>query len=83
MIESFLLSKLDYFILHLKLTLVPADLYSKQWKEPSSEEKYIQPRIFHIMASSPTFGNYYDEVQDLLKSLAGFDEFLQGIYELS
>ena len=42
-----------------------------------SEE--LPPRVFHIQPNSGTFGEYYDEVQELLKSMAGMDEFLQGI----
>ena len=38
----------------------------------------MPPRIFHIMQNSPTFGDYYDEVQELLKLMAGMDELLQG-----
>jgi len=30
------------------------------------------------MNRSPTFGKYYDEVQEGLKSMAGQDEYLQG-----
>ena len=59
-----------------------AMLYANQWRKPDIQEEdlYLPPREFHILSSSPTFEGYYDEVQDLLKAMAGMDELLQGIH---
>ena len=56
-----------------------ANLYAKQWRKPENRSEELPPRVFHIQANSGIFSEYYDEVQELLKSMAGMDEFLQGI----
>ena len=54
-----------------------ANLYAKQWRKPENRSEELPPRVFHIQPNSGIFGEYYDEVQELLKSMAGMDEFLQ------
>ena len=34
--------------------------------------------FFHIKNNSPTFGGYYDEIQETLREMSGMDELLQG-----
>ena len=53
-------------------------LYAKQWRKPAKQGEELPPRVFHITPGSHTFGKYYDEVQELLKAMAGLDELLQG-----
>lgn len=48
---------------------------AKQWQKPSGEMK---PRVFSIAQSSTAFKRYYDDIQDFLKVMAGFDEMLPG-----
>ena len=62
-------------------SLISAEnLYAKQWRKPVKRGEELQPKIFHIVPNSPTFGKYYDEVQESLSSMAGLDELLQGCY---
>ena len=61
--------------------LILAELFAKHWRQPCGESKEIEPRVFLIKERSPAFGSYYDEIQDMLKAMAGLDDFLQGIYE--
>jgi hypothetical protein len=49
--------------------------YAKQWKKPNGEELNCHPKSFIYSPNSSTFGAYY---QDLLKSISGMDELLQG-----
>ena len=45
----------------------------KQWQKPSGEMK---SRVFSIAHSSTAFKRYYDDIQEFLKVMAGFDELL-------
>ena len=55
-----------------------ANLYAKQWRKPTKRGEELPPKVFQITPNSPTFGEYYDGVQDLLCLMAGMDELLQG-----
>ena len=55
-----------------------ANLYAKQWRKPAIKDEELSPKVFHITPNSPVFGEYYDRVQELLQSMAGMDELLQG-----
>ena len=47
---------------------------------PSGQGTEIAPKVFKIAEDSTVFQEYYDELQDLMKSIAGMDEFLKGQY---
>lgn len=47
---------------------------AKQWKEPKED---IKPRVFSIEDSSE-FKEYYDNIQEFIKVLAGYDVMLPG-----
>ena len=53
---------------------------AQQWRDPAKRGGELNPRVFHIPSESKIFGNYYDEVQDSLKAMAGMDELLPGSY---
>ncbi len=55
-----------------------AKLLARQWRKPDVTGEEIMPREFHLCQDSATFRNYYDDVQQQLKSMAGMDEFLAG-----
>ena len=38
----------------------------------------VSPRIFRLSSNSSTFSDFYDKVQDDLKSISGMDELLAG-----
>ena len=38
----------------------------------------LHRKVFHIKNNSPTFGGYYDEIQEILREMSGMDELLQG-----
>ncbi len=59
-----------------------AYLLARQWRKPNKPCEELSPRVFRISSDSSTFGNYYDEVQELLKSMAGMDELLPGMLVL-
>jgi len=48
---------------------------AKQWIKPREEMK---PRVFSIAENSSQFATYYDEIQEYLKVIAGYDELLTG-----
>ena len=71
-----LLTKIiELLILH---AFTVATLLQKQWRKRGEEDRMLDWHIFNIPHRSTTFNSYYDEVQALLKSMAGMDEFLQG-----
>ena len=53
---------------------------ARQWRMPDHPGQELVPRVFHIPANSTTFGDYYNEVQELLKAMAGMDELLPGTF---
>ena len=61
-------------ILHLNAEF----LLQKQWKPVQHMGETLPPRVFTVPRNSATFGNYYDEIQEILKCIAGMDELLQG-----
>ncbi len=54
-----------------------ATLFANQWRKARKNEE-LHPRVFTISSDSTIFQNYYDEVQELLQSLAGMDELIPG-----
>ena len=62
---------------HVSLYVYIATLLHKQWRK-GGEDRMLDWHIFYIPHGSTTFGSYYDEVQTLLESMAGMDEFLQS-----
>ena len=61
----------------MKFTSV-AKLLGTQWRKPDEPGQELPPREFKISSTSKTFSQYYDEVQERLKSMAGMDELLSG-----
>ena len=61
-------------------TVYLAQLLARQWRKPDEPGREISPRVFRISSSSSTFSQYYDEIQELLKSMAGMDQLLPGTY---
>jgi len=50
------------------------------WITTNTKCKVPELRIFTIQENSNTFVEYFDEVQDQLKTLASMDDLLSGIY---
>lgn len=48
--------------------------------KPNGPGQELSPRVFHIASDSTTFSEYYDEVQEWLKLMAGMDQLLPGPY---
>ena len=57
-----------------------AKLFKQQWKISSERGAEIPPRVFQLDKKSVTFQEYYDEIQSTMKSIAGTDDFITGIY---
>ena len=55
-----------------------AKLLAKQWKLPEAPGKPVPTKDFYIPEESVSFSEYYDDIQEKLKSLAGMDELLAG-----
>ena len=55
-----------------------ANLLARQWRKPDEAGREVPPRVFQISNTSTTFSQYYDEVQEWLKSMAGMDQMLPG-----
>lgn len=55
-----------------------AKLLARQWRKPDEPGCELSPKVFHISSTSSTFSQYYDEIQELLKSMAGMDQLLPG-----
>ena len=77
---AFSVNSLVYSKSELVSSSFVANLYAKQWRKPVNQGEELPPKVFHIRPNSPTFGEYYDGVQELLKAMAGMDELLQGMY---
>ena len=60
------------FHLHIGLLLV------NQWKRPAGKDKEVEHKTFRIPQNSTIFKEYYNNIQDSLKKLAGMDDFLTG-----
>ncbi len=56
----------------------PAEHLAKQWKLPASPGKPVPTKEFYIPRDSASFSEYYDDIQENLKSLAGMDDLLAG-----
>ena len=50
---------------------------AKLWRKPSESQKELPDCIFELQ-STDKFAAYYDEVQMMLKKIAGLDEMLSG-----
>ena len=48
---------------------------AKQWKKP---QEGIKPRVFLIADTSTEFKDYYDNIKEFIKVVAGYDEMLPG-----
>ena len=57
-------------------------LFARQWQRPDFPGKSVLTRQFQIPDESSAFAQYYDDIQENLRLLAGMDEFLAGIYTL-
>lgn len=54
------------------------DLLTKYWLKPPTAM-----RNFHISSKCLEFTSYYDEIQEILKTVAGMDEFLSELLSKS
>lgn len=43
-----------------------------------SNGKDMKPRVFSIADASADFKDYYDNIQEFIKAVAGYDEMLPG-----
>jgi hypothetical protein len=50
-------------------------LLASQWRKADDSNK---GRKFIVVSTTTTFGNYYDETQDILKTVSGMDPLLEG-----
>ena len=60
----------------LKHTQSIANLLARQWRKPDKPGRELSPNVFSISSTSTTFSEYYDEIQELLKSMARMDQLL-------
>jgi len=69
--------------LHISLmtSTFAASLLARQWRKPDEPGQELSPRVFRISSTSTTFSQYYDEIQEQLKSIAGMDQLLPGTHE--
>jgi len=55
------------------------NLFSVHWKKaPTSQNSIPSARVFRISTDDEKFPAYYNEVQHILKAIAGMDEYLSG-----
>ena len=66
-------------IYHTRMLILPnvAILLAHQWRHAQADTE-VSPRIFRLSSKSSTFSDFYDKVQDDLKSISGMDELLAG-----
>ena len=57
-----------------------ASLLARQWRKPDEPCQEVSPRVFQISSTSTIFSEYYDKVQERLKSMAGMAELLPGTH---
>ena len=60
------------FDVHIGLLLI------NQWKRPAGQDNEMEHKIFRLPQNSTIFKEYYNNIQDSLKKLAGMDDFLTG-----
>ena len=60
------------------LNLIIGTLFVNQWRRPSGQDKEVKHKIFKLPQNSTIFKDYYNDIQDSFKSLAGIDDFLTG-----
>ena len=58
--------------------IIIGTLFVKQWKRPTGQDKEAEIKIFKLPEKSTIFKEYYNDIQESLKSLAGMDDFLSG-----
>ena len=63
-----------YFCVYIRVAKLLAD----QWKSCPSTQTSLPVKIFRIARDSTAFGEYYDHVQEGLRTLAGMDELMAG-----
>ena len=59
-----------------------AKLLADQWKPCISARTTVPVRVFRIPSGSTSFGEYYDHIQEGLRTLAGMDELMAGKYNV-
>ena len=57
------------------LCMTVVTLMAQQWIRPSEE---MEPGVFSIAEDSSEFKGYYDDIQEYLKVMAGYDELWAG-----
>ena len=53
-------------------------LLASQWRKADESTKVVEARKFIVVSTTTTFGSYYDETQDILKTVSGMDPLLEG-----
>ena len=63
---------------HIFLFKSSVALLASQWRKADDSNKGVEARKFIEVSATTTFGNYYDETQDILKAVSGMDPLLEG-----